>query len=173
MSKAYLPRLWKSLHTGSDSGRLTSQIEPIRRMTQHDFMLERTTVDWQQCSPEDLADSDNLQTLPIHEEIRSLCQNMSTTALFSSARFFLMFYFLFSSVATLSLTLYDPMDCSTSDFPVHHHLLKLTQKLRSIKSVVPSNHLILFNPLLLLPSIFPSIRVFSSESALCIRWPKG
>ena len=47
-------------------------------------------------------------------------------------------------------------------------LLKLT----SIESVMPSNHLILCRPLLLLPSIFPSIRVFSNESALCIRWPK-
>ena len=42
----------------------------------------------------------------------------------------------------------------------------------SIKSVMPSNHLILCHPLFLLPSIFPSIRVFSNESALCIRWPK-
>ena len=45
-------------------------------------------------------------------------------------------------------------------------------KLMSIESVIPSNHLILFHPLLLLPSIFPSIRVFSNESALCIRWPQ-
>ena len=45
-------------------------------------------------------------------------------------------------------------------------------KLMSIESVMPSNHLILCRPLLLLPSIFPSIRVFSKESALCIRWPK-
>ena len=45
-------------------------------------------------------------------------------------------------------------------------------KLMSIKSVMPSNHLILCHPLLLLPSVFPSIRVFSSESALHIRWPK-
>ena len=45
-------------------------------------------------------------------------------------------------------------------------------KLRSIESVMPSNHLILCHPLLLLPSIFPSIRVFSNESALCIRLPK-
>ena len=45
-------------------------------------------------------------------------------------------------------------------------------KLLSIKSVMPSNHLILYHPLLLLPSIFPNIRVFSSESVLCIRWPK-
>ena len=44
-------------------------------------------------------------------------------------------------------------------------------KLKSIKSVTPSNHLILCHPLLLLPSIFPNIRVFSSEAALCIRWP--
>ena len=42
----------------------------------------------------------------------------------------------------------------------------------SIESVMPSNHLILYRPFLLLPSIFPSIRVFSNESALCIRWPK-
>ena len=42
----------------------------------------------------------------------------------------------------------------------------------SIESVMPSNHLILYRPLLLLPSIFPSIRVFSNESAFCIRWPK-
>ena len=47
-------------------------------------------------------------------------------------------------------------------------LLKFT----SIESVMPSNHLILCHPLLLLPSILPSIRVFSSKSALCIRWPK-
>ena len=45
-------------------------------------------------------------------------------------------------------------------------------KLMSIESVMPSNHLILCRPLLLLPSIFPSIRVFSNESALRIRWPK-
>ena len=45
-------------------------------------------------------------------------------------------------------------------------------KLMSIESVMPSNHLILWRPLLLLPSIFPSIRVFSNESALCIRWPQ-
>ena len=45
-------------------------------------------------------------------------------------------------------------------------------KLMSIESVIPSNYLILWHPLLLLPSIFPNIRVFSNESALCIRWPK-
>ena len=52
--------------------------------------------------------------------------------------------------------------------PVHHQL----PKPMSIESVMPSNHLILCHPLLLLPSIFPSIRVFSNESALRIRWPK-
>ena len=45
-------------------------------------------------------------------------------------------------------------------------------KLMSIESVMPSNHLVLCHPLLLLPSIFPSIRVSSSESVICIRWPK-
>ena len=63
------------------------------------------------------------------------------------------------------------MDCSTPGFPsftISRNLLKLT----SIESVMPSNPLILCHPLLLLPSVFPSIRVFSNESALRIRWPK-
>ena len=77
----------------------------------------------------------------------------------------------FSSVTQLDLTLCHPMDCSTPGFPVHHQLLELTQT-QSIQLVMPSNHLILCCPLLLPPSIFPSIRVFSNESALCIRWPK-
>ena len=63
------------------------------------------------------------------------------------------------------------MDCSTPGLPVHHQLLELTQ-LTSVESVIPSSHLILCPPLLLLPSIFPSIRVFSNESALLIRWPR-
>ena len=59
----------------------------------------------------------------------------------------------------------------------HHASLSISNsqslpKLMSIESVMPSNHLILCHPLLLLPSIFPSIRVFSNESAVCIRWPK-
>ena len=53
-------------------------------------------------------------------------------------------------------------------FTISQNLLKLT----SIESVMPSNHLIFYCPLLLLPSIFPSIRVFSNELALRIRWPK-
>ena len=77
----------------------------------------------------------------------------------------------FSLVAQLCLTLCDPMDCSMSGYPVHHRLPKPIQ-LMSIKSVMPSNHLTLCCPVLLLPSIFPSIRVFSNESVLCIRWPK-
>ena len=63
------------------------------------------------------------------------------------------------------------MNCSTPGLPVHHQLPESTQ-IQSIDSVMPSNHLILCRPLFLLPSIFPSIRVFSDESALRIRWPK-
>ena len=62
------------------------------------------------------------------------------------------------------------MDCSMPGLPVHHQLLEFTQ---FIESVMPSNHLILCHSLLLLPSIFPSIRVFSNESILHIRWPKS
>ena len=63
------------------------------------------------------------------------------------------------------------MDCSTPGLPIHHQLLEFT-KLMSLESVMPSNHLILCRPLLLLPSVFPSIRGFSNDSALHIRWPK-
>ena len=63
------------------------------------------------------------------------------------------------------------MDCSTPGLPVHYQLPEFTQIL-SIKSVMPSSHLILCHPLLLLPPIPLSIRVFSSESTLHVRWPK-
>ena len=63
------------------------------------------------------------------------------------------------------------MDCSTPGFPFHHQLPELL-KFMSTKSVMPSNHLIPRRPLLLPPSIFPTIRLFSNESALHIRWPK-
>ena len=75
------------------------------------------------------------------------------------------------SVAQLCLILCDTMDCSTPGLPVHHQLLEFAQLL-SIELVIASNHLILCHPLLFLLSIFPSIRVFSNESVLCIRWPK-
>ena len=73
----------------------------------------------------------------------------------------------FSSVTQSCLTLCDFMDCSSPGFPVHHQLPSCP-----FKSEMPSNHLILCLPLLLLPLIFPSIRVFSNELALPIRWPK-
>ena len=69
----------------------------------------------------------------------------------------------FSSVTQSCLTLCDPMNRSTPGLPIHHQLSESTQT---------HNHLILCRPLLLLPSTFPSIRVFSKESAFCIRWPK-
>ena len=76
----------------------------------------------------------------------------------------------FSSVTQLCPPLCDPMDCSMPGLPVHHQL-QSSPKPMSIESVMPSNHLILCHPLLL-PSISPSVRVFSNESALHIRWPK-
>ena len=65
----------------------------------------------------------------------------------------------------------NPMDHITPGLSVPHQLRSLP-KLMSIESAMPSNHLILCRPLLLLPSIFPSVRVFSNESVLRIRWPK-
>ena len=77
----------------------------------------------------------------------------------------------FSLVTQVCPALCSPMDCSTPGFPVLHHSRSLL-KFMSIESVMPSNHLIFFPPLLLLPSVFPSIRVFSSELVLHIRGPK-
>ena len=72
-----------------------------------------------------------------------------------------------SSVAQSCPTLCDPMNCSMPGLPVHHQL-----KLMSIESVMPSSQLILCRPLLLLPPIPHSSRVFSNESTLPMRWPE-
>ena len=77
----------------------------------------------------------------------------------------------FSSVAQSCPALCNPMDCSTPGFPVLYQLPELAQT-HVHWSVMPLNHLILCRPLLLLPSIFPSIRVFSNESILHSRWAK-
>ena len=80
-------------------------------------------------------------------------------------------HFCYCSVAQSYLTLCDPMDCSTPGFPVLHHFLELAQTHvpwvgGAIQPSCP------YCPLLLLPSVFPSIRDFSNESVLHIRWPK-
>ena len=77
----------------------------------------------------------------------------------------------FSSVTQSCPTLCNPMNCSIPGLPVHHQLLEFTQEL-SIELVMPLNDLILCHALLLLPPIPPSIRVFSNESTLLMRWPK-
>ena len=77
----------------------------------------------------------------------------------------------FSSATQSCLTLCNPLDCRTPGFPVHHQLLELTQThVHCVSDAI--NHLILCHPLLLPPSIFPRIRVFSNELILFIRWPK-
>ena len=77
----------------------------------------------------------------------------------------------FSSVTQLCPTLCNPMNRSTPGLPVHPNS-RSSLRLTSIKSVMPSSHLILSCPLLLLPPIPPSIRVFSNESTLHMRWQK-
>jgi len=105
-----------------------------------------------------ILNSEKLKAFPLRSETRQECPLLP---LFSSVQF--------SSVAQLCLTLCDPMNRSTS--------LSITNsrsslRLMSIESVMPSSHLILCCSLLLLPPISPSIRVFSNESTLCMRWPK-
>ena len=75
-------------------------------------------------------------------------------------------------VTQLCLTLCNPMDCSACQASLSIANSWSLLKLMSIESVMPSNHFILCHPLLLLSSMFPSIRVLSNESALRIRWPK-
>ena len=97
-----------------------------------------------------------------------------TISLFhKTLRLFVHYYLISSSNSVQSLSqvrLCDPMDCSTPGLPVHHQLPEFTQT--HVQSVIPSSHLILCRPLLLLPPIPPSIRVFSNESTLHMRWPK-
>ena len=76
-----------------------------------------------------------------------------------------------SSITQSCPTLCNPRNHSTPGLPVHHQLSEFTQ-LMSIESVIPSSHLILCHPLLFLPPIPPSTRVFSNESTLRTRWPK-
>ena len=77
----------------------------------------------------------------------------------------------FSSVTQSCLTLCDPIDCNAPGFPVHHQLPELTQSnAHWVGDAIQPSHP-LSSPLLL-PSIFPSIRIFSKESVLPIRWPK-
>ena len=77
----------------------------------------------------------------------------------------------FSSVAQSCPTLCDTMNRSTPGLPVHHQLPEFTQThVHRISDAI--SHLILYRPLLPLPPIPPSIRVFSNESTLCMRWPK-
>ena len=94
----------------------------------------------------------------IQESINSHFISYSINKCFNSVQF--------SSVAQSCPTLCDPMNCSMPGLPVHHQLPE------SIKLVMPSSHLILCRPLLLLPPIPPSIRVFSDESTLHMRWPR-
>ena len=82
-----------------------------------------------------------------------------------------MLLFQVSSVAQSCPTLCNPMYCSTPAPPSITSSWSLL-KFMPMELVMPSNHLILCRPLLLPPSIFPSIRVFSNESVLCVRWPK-
>ena len=100
-----------------------------------------------------------------------ICTSMFIVAWFTVAKILKQSKSQFSSVAQSCLTLCEPMNRSTPGLPVHHQLLESTQTHvhRVDDAILPSHPLL--SPLLL-PSIFPSIVVFSNESALRIRWPK-
>ena len=93
------------------------------------------------------------------------------TILLYLKEYYLKYSVQFSSVTQLCPTLCNPMNRSMPGLPVHHQLLEFTQT-HVHRSVMASSHLIVCSPLLLLPSMPPSIRVFSNESTLCMRWPK-
>ena len=85
--------------------------------------------------------------------------------------YFFIFYYQFSSVAQSCPTLCDPVNCSMAGL-LSINKSQSSLRLTSIESVMPFGHLILRRPLFLLPPIPPSIRIFSNESTLCMRWPK-
>ena len=113
------------------------------------------------------------QRWAVPTEVCPNCNSMSkANALFEATEFRsnLLCSYCCCSVAQLCLTLCHPMDCSTPGF-LSFTISRSLLRLMSIESVMPSNHLILCCPLLLLPSIFPSIRVFSNKWVLHIKWP--
>ena len=123
------------------------------------YMMERLTIEF--------TNSNILKNITIsssysnYKEWKPLCESHFCS--FSSVHFI--------SVAQSCLTLCHSMDCNTPGLLVHHQLPESTQThVHWVGDAI--QHLILCHPLLLLPSIFPSIRVFSNESALRIRWPK-
>ena len=106
--------------------------------------------------------------------LANILQSCSVTEISLEAfiwHIFLYHTYQFSSVQSLSrVRLCDPIDCSMPGLPVHHQFPGLAQN--HVHQVGDTSHLILSHPLLLRPSIFPSIRVFSNESLLHIRWPE-
>ena len=121
----------------------------------------------------------SVNPIPLISLPLSLSPSVFTNLFFVSvslfAYTFICIVFLDSKYVVQSLklcpTLCDPMKRSTPGLPVHHQLPEFTQT-HIIESVMPSSHLILCRPLLLLPLIPPSIRVFFNESTLRKRWPK-
>ena len=112
-------------------------------------------------------------------QFQSRTQNIKTNTLRSQQRVTLVLTGTFSTMRTLSsVQLLSHVRLFSTPWTAAHQVsLSITNsqsllKLMSIQSAMPSNHLTLCRPLLLPPSIFPRIRVFSNESALCIRWPK-
>ena len=122
----------------------------------------------------------NFQSLPITFKLKVYCpyQVFPTSTMWSSlslqSRVIVLALFPllhFCSVAQSCPTLCNPMDCSTPGFPVLHHLAEFAQAhVHFVNDVIQLSYPL--SPLLLLPSIFPSIRMFSNELALRIRWPK-
>ena len=101
----------------------------------------------------------------------NLFLSQSVQLIFDQSHILRCWHYMFSSVTQLCPTLCDPMNCSTPGLPVHHQLLESTQThVHWVGDAIEPSRPPL--PLLLLPSIFPSIRVFSNESALHIRWPE-
>ena len=113
----------------------------------------------------------NLQMFKLDLKLGCSSRKTSTSALLIMPKPLTVSVQFSRSVGQSCPTLCDPLNRSTPGLPVHHQLPEFNQT-HVVESVMPSSHLILCHPLLLLPPIPPSIRVFSSKSALLIRWPK-
>ena len=109
---------------------------------------------------------------PILTSVHDYCKNHALTIWTCIGKVVSLLFNMLSVVQSLSHVQLcpPPRDCSKQaslSFTISQSLFKLM----SMEAVIPSNHLIFWHPLFLLPSMFPSIRIFSNESALCIRWP--
>ena len=170
----WVRHVWARISGGLVCVGLTGRLEG-RRVSEHSVCDGQTSGirrrGWPEQTPQ-AGDPQPIQKTQL-EQIRMGCEFVTNVALISSHWFCHSFHFYYCSclVTKLCPTLWNPMNCSMPGFPVLHRLPELAQiYVHWVSDAIERFHPLLFSSPF--PSIFPSIRVFSNESALHIRWPK-